>query len=258
MRSAVASLFGVAIIVVAGYAGLVWLDSTMTLDVAPRPQPAAMSSNENVQSELVATAREASRSAATNQNVPSREAASAELTSSATRGDEGLEESKSAITSSSAGQGGSDQSKATASSGDREANDPPAGGCMPIGVTSSGTLVFPVQCRDLLARYGGGAPDARPDSTPATLAEPANHDHQAPVNQDHEAVDSARDQQIEKFPSTPSPVHPPPQARAKASRPVDVQQFSYSRNDRRSHQRFARLLKDPLTLSCMACLLVGP
>jgi BA14K-like protein len=33
-----------------------------------------------------------------------------------------------------------------------KADAPPAGGCMPIGVTASGEVVFPLQCRDFIER----------------------------------------------------------------------------------------------------------
>jgi hypothetical protein len=33
-----------------------------------------------------------------------------------------------------------------------KADDPPAGGCMPIGVTASGEVVFPLECRDFIER----------------------------------------------------------------------------------------------------------
>jgi BA14K-like protein len=38
--------------------------------------------------------------------------------------------------------------------------DVPAGGCMPIGLTASGEIVFPIQCRDLIEQHRGK--DANP------------------------------------------------------------------------------------------------
>jgi hypothetical protein len=35
----------------------------------------------------------------------------------------------------------------------------PAGGCMPIGLTARGELVFPMQCRELLERQRGPIPE---------------------------------------------------------------------------------------------------
>src|ERR1700730_14152042 len=35
----------------------------------------------------------------------------------------------------------------------------PAGGCMPIGLTARGDLVFPMQCRELIERERGPVPE---------------------------------------------------------------------------------------------------
>src|SRR5450432_4773480 len=35
----------------------------------------------------------------------------------------------------------------------------PAGGCMPIGLTAGGDLVFPMQCRELIERERGPVPE---------------------------------------------------------------------------------------------------
>jgi len=251
MRRALVHVLQAGIIVIGGYAGLVWLDSATNRDVAPAPQPAATISNWTMPSEPVPSAPERSaKLAEIGQDVASHEAVNAHLTPSRTRGDEGLGENESTVTSSSVGQqAGSDQARATASSSDQVASDPPAGGCMPIGVTSSGALVFPVQCRELLAKYRGGSGDAVPEPTPAAPAEQVSHDQ--------ETVGAVRDQQIANVASTLSRVDPVPRAKAKPPKPGDAQQVSQSRNDRRSHQRFARLLKDPLALTCMACVLFG-
>jgi hypothetical protein len=37
----------------------------------------------------------------------------------------------------------------------------PAGGCMPIGLTAGGDLVFPMQCRELIERERGPVPEQR-------------------------------------------------------------------------------------------------
>jgi hypothetical protein len=55
----------------------------------------------------------------------------------------------------------------------------PAGGCMPIGLTARGDLVFPMQCRELLERERGPmpeeqprAPEQRPQQQPSVEATP--------------------------------------------------------------------------------------
>jgi hypothetical protein len=44
----------------------------------------------------------------------------------------------------------------------------PTGGCMPIGLTARGELVFPMQCRELLDRERGAAPDDLTSGAPQT------------------------------------------------------------------------------------------
>jgi hypothetical protein len=59
----------------------------------------------------------------------------------------------------------------------------PSGGCMPIGLTASGDLVFPMQCRELIERERGPVPeqrlripDQRTQQEPAAKATPAEKD----------------------------------------------------------------------------------
>jgi hypothetical protein len=40
--------------------------------------------------------------------------------------------------------------------------DVPPGGCMPMGLTVSGKLVFPIQCKELVERYLGKAVEQKP------------------------------------------------------------------------------------------------
>jgi len=40
--------------------------------------------------------------------------------------------------------------------------DVPAGGCMPIGLTASGEIVFPIQCREFIERERGRTVEQRP------------------------------------------------------------------------------------------------
>jgi hypothetical protein len=48
--------------------------------------------------------------------------------------------------------------------------DVPPGGCMPIGLTASGEIVFPIQCRELIERQRGKAVEQKP---PAVEEKPA-------------------------------------------------------------------------------------
>jgi len=40
----------------------------------------------------------------------------------------------------------------------------PPGGCMPIGLTARGDLVFPMQCRELIERERGPVPEQQPQA----------------------------------------------------------------------------------------------
>jgi hypothetical protein len=40
--------------------------------------------------------------------------------------------------------------------------DVPPGGCMPIGLTASGEIVFPIQCRELIERERGKTVEPKP------------------------------------------------------------------------------------------------
>ena len=40
--------------------------------------------------------------------------------------------------------------------------DVPPGGCMPIGLTASGEIVFPIQCKEFIERHRGPAAEQKP------------------------------------------------------------------------------------------------
>jgi hypothetical protein len=186
----------------------------------------------------------------------------------------------------------SGQSKATDSSTDQtgslKAHDAPVGGCMPIGITIQGNLVFSMVCRELL-RGAYASLESLPEPTPAVPREQAarvGHDRQTVGSvRDHETVGSARehepksvaagvsvdDQNAVNLPSKGSDVragvNPIPRAKVKlatdssrtivenAHKRTNVRQFS--RTDWRRQKRFAELLNDPLAFNCMNCLLFG-
>jgi hypothetical protein len=43
-------------------------------------------------------------------------------------------------------------------------DDVPTGGCMPIGLTASGEIVFPIQCKEFLERHRGKPAEQKPDA----------------------------------------------------------------------------------------------
>jgi hypothetical protein len=56
----------------------------------------------------------------------------------------------------------------------RKSDGVPAGGCMPIGLTARGDLVFPMQCRELIERERGPIPEQKQQiSEPRPQPEPA-------------------------------------------------------------------------------------
>ena len=42
--------------------------------------------------------------------------------------------------------------------------DVPPGGCMPIGMTASGEIVFPIQCKEIIERHRGKAVEQNPSA----------------------------------------------------------------------------------------------
>jgi hypothetical protein len=43
-------------------------------------------------------------------------------------------------------------------------DEPPPGGCMPIGLTVSGEMVFPIQCKEFIERHRGKAVEQKPSA----------------------------------------------------------------------------------------------
>jgi hypothetical protein len=304
MRDPLTVLLAIGIFVVGGYAGFVWLANPSTTGHNATSRPLHATLKANMPSEADRTAQESSsksqessskRLAAVDESMAAREANNAEGRSLPTRRDEGVDKSNSTVAASSpAQQTKGDQSKVTGSSTDQtgsiKAHDAPVGGCMPIGITVQGNLVFPMECRELLKQHRGAyaSLEARPEPTPAAPREQAarvEHDPQTVGSvRDHETVDSARehepktitggsvdDQNAVNLPSKGSDVrtgvNPMPRAKVKLAtdssrtiiengyRRTKVRQFS--RTDWRRQERFSELLNDPLAFNCMNCLLFG-
>src|SRR6202041_872182 len=64
--------------------------------------------------------------------------------------------------------------------------DVPPGGCMPIGMTASGEMVFPIQCKQLIEQYRGNIVE----QNPAAVEEkkPAAQQSEAPTPESKPAV----------------------------------------------------------------------
>ena len=83
----------------------------------------------------------------------------------------------------------------------KQAEDVPSGGCMPIGLTAKGELVFPMQCQELLERHRGPVASQDPvptNSTPSPMpkerqaaepARPAHDEKQSPSEKSNAKVE---------------------------------------------------------------------
>jgi hypothetical protein len=77
-------------------------------------------------------------------------------------------------------------SKQTAAGGTKEADYVPPGGCMPIGLTARGELVFAMHCKELLERHRG------------PVAVPTNSIQPAPAPKERQAAEPARSADAEE------------------------------------------------------------
>jgi hypothetical protein len=78
--------------------------------------------------------------------------------------------------------------------------DPPPGGCMPIGVTASGEIVFPLQCMGFIERQQGTAVREKPAAT--DQKRPAAEDNPAAAAEKPPAADEKPAAVEEKPPAT--------------------------------------------------------
>src|ERR1700724_4340835 len=58
--------------------------------------------------------------------------------------------------------------------------DVPPGGCMPIGLTASGEIVFPIQCKEFIERQRGNAVEQKPAAEEAPVQAAKQPDSAAP------------------------------------------------------------------------------
>jgi len=60
--------------------------------------------------------------------------------------------------------------------------DAPPGGCMPIGLTASGEIVFPIQCKEIIERERGKAVEQKPAAAEEKPAATKQSEGTAPEN----------------------------------------------------------------------------
>ena len=111
--------------------------------------------------------------------------------------------------------------------------DVPPGGCMPIGMTTAGEIVFPIQCKEFIERHRGAAVEDKPaaeQKPTAVQAKPAAVEEKpAAVEQKPAAVEqkSAARQSESVAPESSKP----------ANKPVETLQ---KRVEHEPHQRAMR------------------
>jgi hypothetical protein len=119
----------------------------------------------------------------------------------------------------------------------------PAGGCMPIGLTARGDLVFPMQCRELIERERGPIPEGKQQiSEPRSQQEPAVK--MAPV----EAVKMTPAEKV--TPVAAAPVEAVPADAATTGQPQERARKRLARAERRKPQALppaAAPVSDPQT-----------
>src|SRR5215212_7890353 len=127
-------LVALSILLGGGYAGLQWL---ATPDPRPAVKPAAHSKNVPEKSpSTTGTATAPSEADGKRNSGTAAKSASTEASDKAAR------EAKE-----------TDAKSSGKSSKSEKAENVPAGGCAPIGLTSNGDLVFSMQCQDLIERH---------------------------------------------------------------------------------------------------------
>jgi hypothetical protein len=107
--------------------------------------------------------------------------------------------------------------------------DPPPGGCMPIGVTASGDIVFPLQCLGFIQRQQGTAvrekPAAADQKRPAAEDNPAAAAEKPPAADEKPAAVEEKPAAVEEKPPTKQSEAAVPEINKPADNPVGAAPF---------------------------------
>ena len=115
--------------------------------------------------------------------------------------------------------------------------DPPPGGCMPIGVTASGDIVFPLQCKGFIERQQGTAVREKPAATdqkrrpagednPAAAAEkPPAAEEKPPAAEEKPPAAEDKPAAVEEKPPTKQSEAAVPEINKTADNPVRAAPF---------------------------------
>jgi outer membrane biosynthesis protein TonB len=112
--------------------------------------------------------------------------------------------------------------------------DVPPGGCMPIGLTASGEIVFPIQCKEFIDRERGKAVE---QTTPAAAGKPAAADEK-PAAEPKPAVVQEKPAARESEAATP-PQDPTAEINKPADKPAEAAALS-KRAERELRRRASR------------------
>src|SRR5260370_7771 len=111
--------------------------------------------------------------------------------------------------------------------------DVPPGGCMPIGMTTAGEIVFPIQCKEFIERHRGAAVEQKPSVEQKPAAVQAKPDA---VEEKPAAVEE-KPAAVEEKPAARQSESVPPEDRKPVNKPVETLQ---KRVEHEPHQRAMR------------------
>jgi hypothetical protein len=114
--------------------------------------------------------------------------------------------------------------------------DVPPGGCMPIGLTTSGEIVFPIQCKEFIERHRGAAVEQKPAAVEAKPA--AVEAKPAAVEQKPTAVEE-KPAAVEEKPAAKQSESVAPEESKPANKPVQTVPLQ-KRVEHEPHQRAMR------------------
>jgi hypothetical protein len=180
MPALFAYLLAVSIVLGGGYAGLRWLSAPPHPSFSQRPSASEKLAGRKDAAEVSGAARANPAEKGPNDQSEKDITASLPIPESSNKASTELPSSQ------------------TAAGGTKEADNVPPGGCMPIGLTARGELVFAMQCKELLERHRGpvAVPTNSIQSAPAPKerqaaapARSADAEEQSPSNKTHAKVE---------------------------------------------------------------------
>jgi len=118
--------------------------------------------------------------------------------------------------------------------------DVPPGGCMPIGMTTAGEIVFPIQCKEFIERHRGAAVEDKPaaEQKPAAVqAKPAAVEEKPAAVEAKPAAVEEKPAAVEEKSAARQSESVAPESSKPANKPVETLQ---KRVEHEPHQRAMR------------------